>query len=78
MKRIYIGPNSSYQYQKGIKKRLCQKIQCVNIVYHENIQRQRYNCLKKIISCISRACMIILLIFTLFRILNQNQVWYVQ
>ena len=78
MKRIYIGPNSSYQYRKGIKKRLHKEITSVNIVYHENIQRQRYNCLKKIISCISRACMIILLIFTLFRILNQNQVWYVQ
>ena len=78
MKRIYVGPISSYQFQKAIKKKLHKEIKCVNIIYSENIQRQRYNYLKKIISCISKIIMIVLLIFTLFLILKQNQVWYVQ
>ena len=59
MKRIYIGPNNNYKYRKGIKKRINKEITSVNIVHHENINIQRYNCMKKIIICISRTCMII-------------------
>ena len=78
MKRIYIGPNNCYQYQRGIKKRICKEMQCVNIVNSKNIQRQRYNYLSKIGFYIRKAIMIILLIFILFLILQQNQVWYVK
>ena len=53
-------------------------MQCVNIVNSKNIQRQRYNYLSKIGFYIRKAIMIVLLIFILFLILQQNQVWYVK
>ena len=70
MKRIYIVPRRDYKYKKGIKKTINKEMTGVNIIHNANINVQRYSCMKRIIFCISRSFMIMLLIFTLYRIFS--------
>ena len=78
MKRIYIGTQNNHQFSKSIKKKLRNEIKNVNLVYSNMIHKQKYNRLKKVIYYIAKLIMVILIISTLFLIIQQNQEWYVK
>ena len=70
MKRIFLSPQCGYKYRRSIKKKLRKEMAKAHNTHNATVYIQRYSYMRKIIFWVSRSCMIILLILTLYKILG--------
>ena len=70
MKRIFLSPQCGYKYRRSIKKKLRKEMAEVHNTHNATVYIQRYSYMRKIIFWVSRSCMILLLILTLYKILG--------
>ena len=70
MNRLFLGPQCGYKYCRSIKKKLRKEMAKAHNTHNATVYIQRYSYMRKIIFWVSRSCMILLLILTLYKILG--------